>query len=89
MSHAALDIRDAIHAKLASGELSRATPDTVWAGKGTDRPCAACGARIAAAHLEYEAELPAGPLFFHHSCLMIWDEERVAKQQRNKDGTVA
>jgi hypothetical protein len=90
VSDAAQDIRAAVRAKLASGELPRAKPDKVWAGKGTDRPCAVCGAVITTADIEYEVDLPGaspGTLRFHHDCLISWDQERALQQQtKNKGG---
>jgi len=50
-----------IRAKLVSGELPRAKPEKVWAGKGTDQPCAGCGGMIASADVEFEVDLPGAP----------------------------
>ena len=79
MSETAQDIEALIRAKLAAGELPRAKPDKVWAGKGTDRPCTACGTVITPADVEYELDLGAAPavtLRFHQGCLTVWDEMR-------------
>jgi hypothetical protein len=80
------DIKAAIRAKLASGELPSAKPEKLWAGKGTDQQCAGCGAMIAATDVEYEADLPGGPLRFHQRCLIIWDQERVLQQPTRNTG---
>jgi hypothetical protein len=72
-------VHDTIRTKLESGELPRAKPDKVWAGKGTDRPCTACGTVITPADVEYELDLGAAPavtLRFHQACLTVWDELR-------------
>jgi hypothetical protein len=71
------DIEATIRAKLAAGELPRAKPEKVWAGKGTNQPCAGCGGTIARADVEYEIDLPGGPLRFHQNCIAIWDEQRL------------
>lgn len=76
-----------IRAKLVSGELPRAKPEKVWAGKGTDQPCAGCGGMIASADVEFEVDLPGAPpatLRFHQNCLMIWDQERSPREQAPK-----
>jgi hypothetical protein len=84
-----------IRAKLAAGELPRTKPEKVWAGKGTGRPCAACGALIAAALVECEFDLPGTApttLRFHQPCLMIWDRECQQPTQNTSDpeaGTAA
>jgi hypothetical protein len=86
----AQDIEAAIRAKLASGELPRAKPAEVWAGKGTNQPCTGCGERIGPSDVECEVDVPGGPpagLRFHRRCLIIWDQERGLQQpMRNKSG---
>ena len=81
------DIAALIRAKLASGELQRAKPEKVWAGKGTGQSCWGCGALITPAKVEYEVDLAAGPtltLRFHQGCLAVWDEAR--QQNQNTGG---
>jgi hypothetical protein len=87
VSDAAQDIREVVRAKLESGELPSAKPEKSWAGKGTDRPCAACGMVITPEDVEYELDLGAAPtvtLRFHQSCLTVWDELR--QQMKSNTG---
>jgi hypothetical protein len=93
VDEAAQDVEALIRAKLASGELPRTKPEKVWAGKGTDQLCVACGTRIAADEVECEVDLPgAATLRFHRPCLLIWDQERQSPTQNTSDpesGTAA
>ena len=72
------DVRAAIRAKLATGELLPTMPESVCANEGTGRPCGACGAKITAAEIEYELHFPGARAVvrLHRLCLGVWDRQR-------------
>ena len=78
MSEGARDLTAAIRAKLASGELPSATPEKVWAGKGTGLPRRACGLPITVNNIEFEVDLPGvrAAMRLHQGCLTVWDQYR-------------
>ena len=77
-------LRARIRDRLTAGMLPRKPPQKVWGGRGTRRPCAACGEIISDAEVEIEiemeaeAEVAARHLFFHPRCRVLWEEERQA-----------
>lgn len=67
--------RDAlVREKMAAGAVPSTPAAGVWAGKGTDSTCAACGITITAIMYEFECETDEGAVFrMCQPCLYAWD----------------
>ncbi len=68
---------EAVLSALEAGALPRDKPLKTWAGMGTGKVCAVCGARLTAGDVEYELEFASGRLIVvDRRCHAIWSEER-------------
>jgi hypothetical protein len=68
---------EAVVTALEEGAIPRDKPLKTWAGLGTGKTCAVCGARLTAADIEYELEFASGRLIVvDRRCHAIWSEER-------------
>jgi len=59
--------------KLSTGLLPRQDASKIFAGHGTDTPCAGCGVTIRATDVEYELLFADERSFlFHSTCAELW-----------------
>jgi len=71
-------LADKIREKLMTGALPRAEPIKTWAGYGSGRDCAACGAPILPAQVEHEIEMPDLVKWqLHWGCHGLWLAARI------------
>jgi hypothetical protein len=69
-------IRMRVRQLLASGELPCDEPETLWAGNGAGKRCAACREAIDPHEVEYEVDLASKQTIrLHRRCHEIWLEE--------------
>jgi hypothetical protein len=69
--------RAAVIEALDAGTLPRDQPVKVWAGTGTERPCAACGSTLTPGDVEFELDFGSGvSVIVDRHCYAIWDEQR-------------
>jgi len=70
--------RRAVTKALTTGAVPRDKPAKIWAGNGTDKQCAICGATMRAADVEYEIEFASGEsLMLDRECHALWDDHRM------------
>ena len=67
-----------IRSKMADGTLPLDTPNNLWAGIGSGKPCSACEEVILPANVEYEPLYDDGRrrVRFHVGCHGLWEAER-------------
>jgi hypothetical protein len=69
--------REAVMEAIRVGIVPREQPRKVWAGVGTDKRCAVCGARLRASDIEFELEFASGlSIVVDRQCHSLWDQER-------------
>ena len=76
--------RRAVTKALSAGTVPRDNPAKMWAGNGTNTPCAICGVTMRAADIEYEIEFASGlSLMLDRECHALWDEYRNGPRARS------
>lgn len=72
------ELRNRARELIRKGELPDRAPARVWAGEGSERPCALCCEIIPASEVEYEVDTGGGThrtLHFHFACHAAWQFE--------------
>ena len=70
-------VRGIIRLKLQRGLLPASSPpDGIWAGRGADELCSACGERVTKSQMLYEWDGAGGRMNMHLRCYELWDDER-------------
>jgi hypothetical protein len=74
-----LELRKRARELIQEGKLPDRAPVRVWAGPGSERPCALCGEAIPASDVEYEVDTAVGrarkTIHFHFACHAAWQFE--------------
>ena len=69
--------REAVVEAIRVGAVPREPALKVWAGVGTGKCCAVCGARLRAGDIEFELEFASGvSVVVDRQCHSLWNEER-------------